>query len=50
MTGLQLHAELARTAPDQAARMIFITGGAFDLKLLVAAIHERLAPEATPSR
>lgn len=29
MTGMELHAELARTAPDQAERMIFLTGGAF---------------------
>ncbi|MHB1096727.1 MAG: PAS domain S-box protein [Gemmatimonadaceae bacterium] len=29
MTGEELHAELLRVAPDQAARMIFLTGGAF---------------------
>lgn len=29
MTGMELHAELVRTAPEQAARMIFMTGGAF---------------------
>lgn len=29
MTGMELHAELLRIAPDQAGRMIFITGGAF---------------------
>jgi len=29
MTGMQLYAELQRIAPDQAQRMIFITGGAF---------------------
>ncbi|MBA3672703.1 MAG: response regulator, partial [Gemmatimonadaceae bacterium] len=29
MTGMQLHAELSRVAPDQADRMIFLTGGAF---------------------
>lgn len=29
MTGMQLHAELSRALPDQAARMIFLTGGAF---------------------
>ena len=28
MTGSALHAELARTLPEQAARMIFVTGGA----------------------
>ena len=32
MTGMDLHAELARLAPDQAARMIFMTGGAFTPK------------------
>jgi CheY-like chemotaxis protein len=29
MTGMDLHAELARLAPDQAQRMLFFTGGAF---------------------
>ncbi|MBA3459119.1 MAG: response regulator [Deltaproteobacteria bacterium] len=29
MTGMELHAELTRVAPDQADRMIFVTGGAF---------------------
>jgi CheY-like chemotaxis protein len=29
MTGMDLHAELSRAAPDQAARMVFLTGGAF---------------------
>jgi signal transduction histidine kinase len=29
MTGMDLHAELLRIAQDQAARMIFLTGGAF---------------------
>ena len=29
MTGVQLHQELSRVAPDQAGRMIFLTGGAF---------------------
>jgi PAS domain S-box-containing protein len=29
MTGMDLHAELERMLPDQAARMIFFTGGAF---------------------
>jgi PAS domain S-box-containing protein len=29
MTGMELHRELSRVAPDQAARMIFMTGGAF---------------------
>jgi signal transduction histidine kinase len=29
ITGMDLHAELCRIAPDQAASMIFLTGGAF---------------------
>jgi len=29
MTGMDLHRELSRVAPDQANRMIFLTGGAF---------------------
>ncbi len=29
MTGMDVHAELATFAPDQAARMLFLTGGAF---------------------
>jgi CheY-like chemotaxis protein len=32
MTGMDLHAELVRTVPAQAARMLFMTGGAFDQK------------------
>jgi len=29
MTGMDLHAEFLRVAPDQASRMVFLTGGAF---------------------
>lgn len=29
MTGMELHAELARTLPEMVQRMVFITGGAF---------------------
>jgi CheY-like chemotaxis protein len=29
LTGIDLHAELGRTAPELQARMIFVTGGAF---------------------
>ena len=29
VTGMEVHDELSRTAPDQARRMIFLTGGAF---------------------
>jgi CheY-like chemotaxis protein len=29
MTGMELHRELERAAPEQARRMIFLTGGAF---------------------
>jgi len=32
MTGMDLHDELTRVAPDQADRMIFVTGGAFTEK------------------
>jgi signal transduction histidine kinase len=29
MTGMELHAEVVRVAPEQAARIVFVTGGAF---------------------
>jgi CheY-like chemotaxis protein len=29
MTGMDLHAALSQVAPDQAQRMVFLTGGAF---------------------
>jgi CheY-like chemotaxis protein len=29
MTGMELHAELSRAVPDQAERIVFLTGGAF---------------------
>jgi CheY-like chemotaxis protein len=29
MTGMELHAELLRRLPDQASKMVFLTGGAF---------------------
>jgi len=32
MSGMDLHAELHRVAPDQARRMVFLTGGAFTPK------------------
>ena len=31
LSGMDLHAELLATAPDQAERMVFITGGAFTI-------------------
>ena len=34
MSGMDLHRELSRIAPEQAAKMIFITGGAFTTKAL----------------
>jgi CheY-like chemotaxis protein len=34
MTGSELHAALRATHPDQAERMIFVTGGAFTEKML----------------
>ncbi len=33
MNGMGLHAALLRAAPDQAARMVFLTGGAFTTEL-----------------
>jgi len=46
LTGMELHAQLRDTAPDLAARMIFVTGGAFtaDAAAFVAA---RRAPVLT---
>ena len=29
MTGMDLHADLQQSAPEQATRMVFLTGGAF---------------------
>jgi CheY-like chemotaxis protein len=29
VTGMDFHAELLRVAPDQASRIVFLTGGAF---------------------
>lgn len=34
MSGMDLHRELSRIAPEQAAKMIFVTGGAFTAKAL----------------
>lgn len=34
MTGMDLHQELLRIAPEQAAKVIFVTGGAFTAKAL----------------
>ena len=34
MSGMELHEELSRIAPEQAAKMIFVTGGAFTTKAL----------------
>ena len=46
LTGMELHAQLCAAAPDLAARMIFVTGGAFtaDAAAFVAA---RRAPVLT---
>jgi signal transduction histidine kinase len=32
MTGMDLHAELSKVAPEQAASMVFLTGGAFTMR------------------
>ena len=45
MTGMDLHAELTRCAPEQADRMIFVSGGAFTpaaRAFLERVPHERL--------
>jgi PAS domain S-box-containing protein len=45
MTGMDLHAELTRTQPEQADRMIFVTGGAFTqtaVEFLARVPNERL--------
>jgi nitrogen-specific signal transduction histidine kinase/CheY-like chemotaxis protein len=44
MTGMELHAELARVAPEQAARMVFLSGGAFTSRS-----RQFLASVANPS-
>ncbi|MCE9579555.1 MAG: response regulator [Deltaproteobacteria bacterium] len=31
LSGIAIHAELVQVAPDQAARMVFMTGGAFTI-------------------
>jgi signal transduction histidine kinase len=43
MSGMELHAELARVAPQQARRMVFLTGGAFTPKAteLMATVANR---------
>ena len=45
MTGMALHAELARVSPDRAAKVVFMTGGAFTEKaqaLLDAVPNQRI--------
>ena len=44
MSGMDLHAELSKTAPDQAERMCFLTGGAFTPRAMafVAEVPDRL--------
>ncbi len=52
MTGMQLHAEVARRAPDQAARMVFMTGGAFTPRaqaFLTGTANLRLDKPFTPT-
>jgi PAS domain S-box-containing protein len=51
MTGMDLHGELSRIAPDQASRMIFLTGGAFTEKgrqFLAATAREHLEKPFDP--
>ena len=45
MTGMELHAALARSLPDQAGRMVFMTGGAFSpdaAAFLEQGLHPRI--------
>ena len=45
MTGMELHRELARVAPELVARMVFLTGGAFTTRarqFLSEAAHEHV--------
>jgi signal transduction histidine kinase len=43
MTGMDLHAELARLSPELAARVVFVTGGAFteDARVFLSAVPNR---------
>jgi signal transduction histidine kinase/ActR/RegA family two-component response regulator len=52
MTGMQLHAEVARRAPGQASRIVFITGGAFTPRaqaFLATTANPRLDKPFTPA-
>jgi len=52
MTGMDLHADLLRVAPEQAARMIFLTGGAFTAnawQFLSETTHEHLDKPFDPA-
>jgi CheY-like chemotaxis protein len=52
MTGMQLHGEVTRRAPGQAARIVFMTGGAFTPRaqaFLTGAANSRLDKPFTPS-
>lgn len=44
MTGLELHEELSRVAPEQARRMIFVSGGVFSAQMR-ARLEELAAPQ-----
>ena len=54
VTGMDVHDELARTVPDQAEHLVFMTGGAFPLeklfdpRQLCALVNERIPQEASP--
>jgi PAS domain S-box-containing protein len=53
MTGLQLHAELERVAPEMARRMVFLTGGVFTASaraLLAERSNRRIDKPLAPSR
>jgi PAS domain S-box-containing protein len=52
MTGMDLHRELSRVAPEQATRMVFLTGGAFTAKarkFLSASAGEHIEKPFSPA-
>jgi CheY-like chemotaxis protein len=53
MTGMDLHAQLARATPDLAEQMIFVTGGAFTptaMSFLDRVPNERIDKPFDPAR
>ena len=53
MTGMEVHAEISRLAPDQAQRVVMVTGGAFTAKaseLLRCMPNRRLDKTFSPNQ